>query len=108
MDGQSHQAFDPVKELIIAYGELNSDVINEIYEAPSALEFMRYVAQNRPFVVRGGVRDWSAIQKWNLDYLKLIMKDETVNVAVTPNGYVFQYARWSGAHLWPAAMRILH
>ncbi|KAK4103902.1 Clavaminate synthase-like protein [Parathielavia hyrcaniae] len=76
----------PLKELIINYNELNSSVIEELNEEPSALEFMRFVARNTPFVVRGGAADWQATRTWTVDYLKDSLRDEYVNVAVTPAG----------------------
>jgi jumonji domain-containing protein 7 len=79
---------DPIAELIINYHELNSSVIEELDEEPSALEFMRFVARNTPFVVRGAARNWQATRTWTVDYLKDFLGDEPVNVAVTPAGYV--------------------
>ena len=80
---------DAITELITTYNELNSSSIIELDEEPSPLEFMRFVARNTPFVVRGGASDWGAIHTWSVDFLKAKLADETVNVAVTPAGYVF-------------------
>jgi jumonji domain-containing protein 7 len=77
---------DPLVDLLTAYHELNATVVDEFHEEPSALEFMRYVAKNRPFVVRGGARSWDAFEKWNANYLADVMKDAKVQVAVTPYG----------------------
>ncbi|KAK4238891.1 JmjC domain-containing protein 7 [Achaetomium macrosporum] len=77
---------DPIEELITNYNELNSSVIEELSEEPSPLEFMRFVARNTPFVVRGAAADWRATRTWNVDYLKDFLGDEPVNVAVTPAG----------------------
>lgn len=77
---------DPIATLINTYHELNATVIDEFHEEPSALEFMRYVAKNRPFVVRGGAKSWKACEKWDAAYLAKVMKDEEVQVAVTPYG----------------------
>lgn len=68
------------------YHELNAALVDELPEAPSALEFMRYVAINRPFVVRGAAAEWDAVKKWNASYLREIMKGQRVNVAVTQDG----------------------
>jgi len=73
-------------ELLVTYHELNGD-IEELPE-PSPLSFMRFVARNRPFVVRGGCSTWQAQRKWDATYLQEIMKDTPVNVAVTPHGSV--------------------
>lgn len=77
-----------LENLITNYHELNSAVVDELTSEPSALEFMRYVARNRPFVVRGGVAHWFATQRWNADYLRSVMGSSKVNVAVTPAGCV--------------------
>lgn len=79
---------DPVEELLTTYNDLNSSTIEELSEAPSALEFMRYVARNRPFVIRGGCSDWKATQRWSASYLRKVLQHEKINVAVTPNGQV--------------------
>jgi jumonji domain-containing protein 7 len=75
-----------VRELITTYDELNSSLVDELYEEPSALEFMQYVARNRPFVVRKGAEDWTAVQKWDSHYLLNVLGDSPVNVAITPFG----------------------
>ena len=76
----------PILELLQNYEELNGSIITELDSALSALEFMRFVGQNRPFVVRGAADDWDAKQKWNVDFLKDALKGEKVNVAITPHG----------------------
>lgn len=76
----------PLADLITTYHELNASVVDEFREEPSPLEFMRYVAKNRPFVVRGGAREWKACRRWDAEYLKSVMAGESVNVAVTPLG----------------------
>ncbi|KAK3685616.1 cupin-like domain-containing protein [Podospora appendiculata] len=80
------QCQDPIAELIVTYKELNGSVIEELYEEPSPLEFMRYVAKNTPFVVRGAAANWKATKTWSAKYLGEHLKSETVNVAVTPMG----------------------
>ncbi|KAH8801572.1 cupin-like domain-containing protein [Xylogone sp. PMI_703] len=77
---------DPISESLITYNELNSSVVEELNEIPSALEFMRYVARNRPVVIRDGARDWEATRNWNATSLKSILGNRPVNVAVTPLG----------------------
>lgn len=89
---------DPIAELITNYNELNSSFIEELDEEPSALEFMRFVARNTPFVVRGAAADWQATQTWTVDYLKDFLGDELVNVAVTPFGCVLDNPLSSTAH----------
>jgi jumonji domain-containing protein 7 len=75
-----------VRELITTYDELNPTVVDELWEEPSALEFLHYVARNRPFVVRKGAQDWTAVQKWDSHYLLNVLGDSLVNVAITPFG----------------------
>ncbi|KAK1060696.1 hypothetical protein LTR33_012857 [Friedmanniomyces endolithicus] len=77
---------DPLTNLVKTYHELNAAVVHELDEQPSALEFMRHVAVNRPFVVRQAIRDWPAFQKWDANYLRQVMGREEVKVAITPLG----------------------
>lgn len=79
---------DPLAELLINYNELNTSVVDELHQEPSPLEFMRYVSRNTPFVVRGGASTWTATKTWTLGHLKELLRDQTVNVAVTPDGFV--------------------
>lgn len=75
-----------IADLITSYNELNPSAVPELDSEPSPLEFMRYVARNTPFVVRGGASSWKAVQKWNTNYLLEAMQGQHVNVAVTPYG----------------------
>ncbi|KAF5673217.1 phospholipase [Fusarium circinatum] len=75
-----------IENLISTFNELNSNSIDELRDEPSPLEFMRYVARNTPFVIRGGASSWKACQDWNSAYLLSVMKGQSVNVAVTPYG----------------------
>ena len=77
-----------LRELIESYHDLNPAAVEELDEEPSPLEFMRYVARNTPFVVRGGVRDWDAFGLWDRAFLEEAMGGMRVNVAVTPRGWV--------------------
>lgn len=74
-----------MKELICTYDELNGP-IDDLQEAPSPLEFMRYVAKNRPFVIRGGCSTFPALQKWKTEYLLEKMEGRLVQIAETPHG----------------------
>ncbi|KAF2250977.1 Clavaminate synthase-like protein [Trematosphaeria pertusa] len=47
---------------------------------------MRYVARNRPFIIRNGAWDWKARKRWNARYLAEVMQGQNVNVAITPHG----------------------
>lgn len=77
---------DAVKHLITTYGELNAPIVEELASEPSPLDFMRFVARNTPFVVRGGASSWKAVKKWDRDYLASTLAGQSVNVAVTPYG----------------------
>jgi jumonji domain-containing protein 7 len=77
---------DPITELLTTYSGLNPSTIDELIEPPSALEFMRYVHLNRPFVIRTGAADWTATRTWNVSVLKGLLVGQDVNVAVTPRG----------------------
>ena len=77
---------DSIEEAINSYHDLNGQAVQEIAE-PSALDFMRYVSQNRPFVVREGCSDWAAVRQWNYDYLKHALRDSRITVAITPHGF---------------------
>lgn len=78
---------DAIEELILSYQELNPPHVDELDEEPSPLEFMRYVAQNKPFVIRKGASEWKACQEWtDPKYLSEIMRGQKVKVAMTPFG----------------------
>lgn len=77
-----------VANLLTTFNDLNCVVIDELYDEPSPLEFMRYVARNTPFVIRGGAADWKAVKVWDAQYLTRALAGQTVNVAVTPDGQV--------------------
>ena len=79
---------DPIADLISMYHELNAAVVDELAEEPSGLEFMRYVARNRPFVVRGAASGWTAVRQWNATHLREAMQDSQVQAAITPCGWV--------------------
>ncbi|KAF8849871.1 phospholipase A2 [Acephala macrosclerotiorum] len=86
MDPTTPPDLDPIISLLTTYNELNSSLADEFTELPSALEFMRYVAKSRPFVVRGGAKDWEATKAWDAETLKTLLEGQSVNVAITPKG----------------------
>lgn len=47
---------------------------------------MRFVALNRPFVIRSGASSFPARKLWNTTYLSTLMSSSPVNVAITPHG----------------------
>ena len=68
------------------YHELNTSRIIELAEAPSPLEFMRFVTSNKPFIIRNGAAHWPAVGLWTSDYLKQSMGNARIQVAITPLG----------------------
>ncbi|KAK3650759.1 hypothetical protein LTR56_006164 [Elasticomyces elasticus] len=76
----------PLTNLINTYHELNASEVDELEEEPSALEFLQFVAKNRPFVVRHAANSWTASEKWVADYLRQKMGSDKVKVAITPLG----------------------
>ncbi|KAG4441381.1 hypothetical protein IFR05_003138 [Cadophora sp. M221] len=83
---QSEESDDPTITLLQTYNSLNPSTITTLTSLPSPLEFLRFVAQNRPFVIRGGAADWKAVREWNVTSLKEVLEGVSVNVAVTPIG----------------------
>lgn len=94
---ENHSAQDPITELLMSYNDLNGSSIEELFEEPSALEFMRFVARKRPFVIRRGASDWKATKSWSVSVLKDVLQNQSVNVAVTPKGYVIIHLKNSQA-----------
>ena len=74
------------QNLIRTYHELNSEHIDVLHSEPSPIQFMKYVAKNRPFLVKGGCAAWGAIRKWNEEYLTQKMGNGAVKIAITPHG----------------------
>jgi len=85
-DHSTEMLRDALRELLVTYNEINSDIIDEVFEEPSPLEFMRFVAKNRPLIIRGGAQSWEAVQKWSRQFLVNVVGDNLVNVSITPNG----------------------
>jgi hypothetical protein len=87
--GATNTVAAALQELIVTFNDLNGQNLDELDEEPSPLEFMRYVARNTPFVIRGAASTWRAGQRWNAEYLKSALGGQTVNVAVTPIGSAY-------------------
>ena len=79
---------DSYRDLLLTYHELNEDCVEELSIEPSPLQFMKYVAKNQPFVVRGAAGECCAVRKWNASYLTDVMGDSPIKVAITPFGSV--------------------
>ncbi|KAI7239130.1 hypothetical protein KC352_g14862, partial [Hortaea werneckii] len=56
---------DVMTDLINTYHDLNASIVDDLDEEPSPLDFMRYVARNRPFVVRQAATEWKAYNEWD-------------------------------------------
>jgi len=69
--------------------------VAELTKIPSPTEFIRdYVSLSRPFIVRGGVRSWSAFSKWTDEYLASSLRGIPVRVRRDREGDgVFHYDR---------------
>lgn len=73
---------------------LQSKVAEINYTKITPLTFYRdYVSKNIPLVIKGVIKDWPAVNKWSIPYLRKVFGDENVSVAVTPNGYADAIAR---------------
>ena len=75
------------EEMLVTYHELNGG-IDILHECPSPLEFMRYVAKNRPFMVRAGCSAWPAMRRWDVSRFRTTLTDTPIKVAITPYGLV--------------------
>ena len=59
-------------------------------EPESPLAFYRdWIGQNRPVIIRNGIKHWKAVKKWqdNQYLLEKCNPEKHVKVAITPNGY---------------------
>ncbi|GAM89062.1 hypothetical protein ANO11243_070960 [Dothideomycetidae sp. 11243] len=86
MEPPQDETEQALQSLIENYHEFNGTHVDVLEAQPTPLEFMRYVARNKPLIIRRGARHWSAVQKWSAEYLVKIMGNTPVNVALTPNG----------------------
>ena len=56
------------------------DNITELSSVPSPLVFHRdYVSRNKPVIIRGGVKQWPALDKWSNQYICDKLGDLEVN-----------------------------
>jgi len=71
---------------------------NEVHDTvpviskPSPVEFLReYVCKNRPVLIRGALEEWPLFKqeerRWTNAYLRKMVGDCDITVAITPNGY---------------------
>lgn len=68
--------------------------VPEIHHTVTPLFFYReYVSKNIPLVIRGAVKHWPAVRNWSTPYLRKVLGDEKIIVAVTPNGYADAIAK---------------
>jgi jumonji domain-containing protein 7 len=75
--------------LIKTYHDYNPSSITQFARSPTALEFMRFVSCNQPFIIRRNLErtpfdDLTKI--WTPEYLGERMRGERVQVAITPHG----------------------
>ncbi|KAL7300206.1 hypothetical protein TKK_0007049 [Trichogramma kaykai] len=67
--------------------EIKSDAISPL------IFYREYVSRNIPVIIRGGIKHWKAMDKWNIPYFRDKIGDKLVQVAVTPNGYADAIAK---------------
>lgn len=77
-----------IEELLSSYHQLNGVLVEELLEVPSPLEFSKFIHRGQPFVVRGAVSDWPAVQQWTTELLESVMANRMVQIAITPSGLV--------------------
>lgn len=59
----------------------------KILESPSSIEFLREaVASYQPVIIRGLMKDWPALQLWNINYFENVLRSKHVMVNITPDG----------------------
>ncbi|GAA5869855.1 hypothetical protein JCM1840_007655 [Sporobolomyces johnsonii] len=77
-----------LRALVKDYQSLNASTCAELSHTPSPLEFHRFVATNRPVVLRGqGKRDRvRALERWSDRYLEEKMAGKEVAISVSPDG----------------------
>jgi len=64
---------------------MNGTFYHILDHPPTPLEFARLVHASRPVVIRGV--EFPALTKWTDEYVVQRMGNQSISVAVTPNGY---------------------
>ncbi|XP_037068830.1 bifunctional peptidase and (3S)-lysyl hydroxylase JMJD7-like [Pollicipes pollicipes] len=78
------QLFEDVSDLCLPV----DGHVAELSEVPSPTAFLRdWYSQNKPFIVRGAIKDWQAFKQWTPKYFRETFGEKPVTVAVTPDGY---------------------
>ncbi|GAA6063950.1 hypothetical protein JCM10212_004905 [Sporobolomyces blumeae] len=77
-----------LRQHVRTYQDFNASACAELTSTPSPLAFHRFVAANRPVVIRGqGQRDQiRALDRWTDDYLVRMMEEKEVAISVDPTG----------------------
>jgi jumonji domain-containing protein 7 len=68
----------------VFWSDMNGSSYHVLDYPPTPLEFARLAHLSRPAVIKGV--EFPALTKWTDDYLVEKMGDQSVSVAVTPNG----------------------
>ncbi|GAA5986594.1 hypothetical protein JCM10908_003817 [Rhodotorula pacifica] len=70
------------------YQSLNASAVTELETVPSPLDFARFVAANRPCVIRGGARyqQLPALDRWTDEYLIEKLAEKALRISATPSG----------------------
>ena len=84
--------------------DLHPTCVDELHASPSALDFLRYVGKNQPFVVRNNPLDSRASQLWSPSYLCQQMGERPLSIACSPSGNAD--ALFDGMFVQPAELQM--
>lgn|GEM_PF-2377573 len=59
---------------------MDSGFLNVVDNIGQAEFLEKYLLKNKPVIIRGGVADWPAVKKWNLDYLKSTIGENKIQL----------------------------
>lgn len=81
-----------LRKLVREYQDHNSSTVAELEAVPTPLAFSRFVAANRPVVIRGAGKETQvpALERWTDEYLVDKLAERELEVSVTPEGRVCQ------------------
>ncbi|GAA6037845.1 hypothetical protein JCM8097_005067 [Rhodosporidiobolus ruineniae] len=76
-----------LRRFVRDYQSLNPSTAAELSSPPTPLEFSRFVASNRPVVIRGGGSGVvPALDRWSDSYLEAKLEGKEVEISVSPSG----------------------
>jgi hypothetical protein len=68
---------------------IGSDEVERIARPRGKAAFEKFVARGKPVIITGAMADWPALKQWTDDYLKSLLSDEVVLVAMSTSGNFF-------------------